>query len=161
MISEPFGRGTTHQRVFYVMFGSSFHAKPILDRTVSTVSSSQTHSRETLDYQTTLEKAVLEYATYASAHPKTRSSGSTQIPGFQDPHVWGMASQLSGKEFIRTTLVGDKGAVCVESITEKGADRLKEIEKQAEQEMQAEKARYAEAAQKAKANKKWWKFGRS
>ena len=108
-----------------------------------------------MDYQTVLEKAVLEYAASASAHPKTRSNGSAKIPGFMDDHVWAMAMQAQERGHVLISKNGAPG-VTITEIQEEGRIRLKEITEMQEEEEAAQKARLEDAQARADA-KKWWK----
>ena len=103
-----------------------------------------------------LEKAVLEYAASAKAHPKTRSTGDTQIPGFMDNHVWSMAVQLREKGHVVASGPNGAPGVSVSEILEPGTVRLKELVAMAEEKASAEKARLDDAKERAN-NKKWWK----
>ena len=109
-----------------------------------------------LDYQTVLEKAILEYAASATAHPKTRTNGSAKIPGFMNDHVWAMAMQLQEKGHVLVSKPNGDPGVSISEIQETGTIRLKEIAELEETEAAAEMARRDEAIARAN-SKKWWK----
>lgn len=109
-----------------------------------------------LDYETVLEKAILEYAASATAHPKTRTHGSAKIPGFMDDHVWAMAMQLQEKGHVLVSKPNGDPGVSISEIQETGTVRLKEIAELEKTEAVAEKARRDEAIARAN-SKKWWK----
>ncbi|GMQ82231.1 MAG: hypothetical protein BMS9Abin05_1676 [Rhodothermia bacterium] len=114
-----------------------------------------------MDYQTVLEKAILEYAASATAHPKTKTNGSAKIPGFMNDHVWAMATELQKKGFVLVSNPdGDKG-VNISDIQEAGKYRLQEITELEQQLAAEEKAKRDEAIAQA-SHRKWWKraFGR-
>ena len=103
-----------------------------------------------------LEKAVLEYAASATAHPKTRSTGDTSIAGFMDNHVWSMATQLRESGHVVATGPNGSPGVNVSEILEPGTVRLKELVAMQEAKAAAEKARLDDAKERAN-SKKWWK----
>ena len=116
--------------------------------------------RETLDYQLTLEKAVLEYAGSAAARMKTRPDKYVQIPGYPDVHVWGMATQLHETGFLTALVPSDRREVGITEISETGSERLKTLRAQAaqfEEQKKADLDAKIEASRQARLQKKWWR----
>jgi hypothetical protein len=113
-----------------------------------------------LDYQLTLEKAVLEYAGSAASRLKTMPDKFVQIPGYPDVHVWGMAAQLKQNGLL-TALVPDDGKkVGITDICESGSSRLKELRAQAAKFEVEKKTRMdaeIEKNRQARLQNKWWR----
>lgn len=109
-----------------------------------------------VDYNSTLEKAVLEYAAHVAAHPKTSTDKYVQIPGFMDDHVWGMAMQLNDKGFLKTSKPNGGIGVGITELHATGSTRLKELAAQAQQVIDEKKAQFEEANERAR-KKKWWR----
>jgi len=113
-----------------------------------------------VDYQQSLEKAVLEYASSAASRMKTRPDKYVQIPGYPDPHVWGMAAQLHQAGLLSADVPDDNKEVGITDISDSGSARLKELRAEAMRLEEAKKREMDEAieqAKAAKANNKWWK----
>ena len=113
-----------------------------------------------MDYQLTLEKAVLEYAGTAAARMKTRPDKYVQIPGYPDMHVWGMAAQLHERGLITASIPENRQQVGITHISEPGSARLKELRAQAarfEEEKKAKLDAQIEQNRQARLQKKWWR----
>jgi hypothetical protein len=111
-----------------------------------------------LDYQTALEKAVLEYAASVKSLPPGSTNGHTRIPGFMDNHVWAMASTLGEQGMLVVKEAEDKKGLGITEIKEAGSDRLREIRAAEEREAEASRAKAA-ATNGASRKRKWWKLG--
>jgi hypothetical protein len=109
-----------------------------------------------LDYKTTLEKAVLEYAA-DGRHPEKRQNLYARIPGFPDPHVWGMATALADKGHLVAGAPGEKGDVSVSEITEEGAERLQALVAERQQIDDGKRLQQEKAAARAREKAPWWR----
>ncbi|TDI74412.1 MAG: hypothetical protein E2O84_05930 [Bacteroidetes bacterium] len=113
-----------------------------------------------MDYQLTLEKAVLEYAGSAASRMKTMPDKYVRIPGYPDVHVWGMAAQLNETGFL-TALVPDDGQrIGITDINLSGSSRLTELRAQAtkfEADKSAKLNAEIEKNRQARLDKKWWR----
>jgi hypothetical protein len=113
-----------------------------------------------LDYQLTLEKAVLEYAGSAAARMKTRPDKYVQIPGYPDVHVWGMAAELHETGLLTALVPEDRREVGITEISNSGSDRLKALRAQAalfEEQKAAKLNAKIDANRQARLQKKWWR----
>ncbi len=109
-----------------------------------------------MDYQQTLEKAVLEHAATVRRNPQHTYDKPTKIPGFPDTLVWQTARHLSEKGYISTSSVAEDGTVIVAELKAEGSARLEELKSQAEQEEAQRQQEYAAAVAANKKKKSWW-----
>ena len=113
-----------------------------------------------MEYQESLEKAVLEYAGSAAMRMRTQPDKYVQIPGYPDTHVWGMATQLHEAGMLSARIPENHREVGITDISEAGTARLKELraqEARMEEDKKREMDEAIERARQAKANNKWWK----
>ena len=109
-----------------------------------------------MEYHLALEKAVLDYAVSAVAHPQQNDGRYIQIPGYMDNHVWAMAAGLSERGLIKTSKPNGSAGVGVSSISDSGTSRLKELVAEEQQLLEAKRIQMEESLERAR-QKKWWR----
>lgn len=113
-----------------------------------------------MDYQLTLEKAVLDYANSAATRVKTRPDEYVQIPGYPDVHVWSMSVQLHNRGLLTAAIPSDEREIKIMHISEPGSARRKDLRTRELQLAETRKREMDEAIERgrqARLQKKWWR----
>jgi hypothetical protein len=113
-----------------------------------------------LEYHLALEKAVLEFAHSGARNPGNRSAAYIRIPGYNDSHVSGLASQLFEQGLISASSPDERGHVRVTGINEAGTIRLRELESLEQKlldESRIQMEQSIELARERARQNKWWR----